>query len=111
MVFTPEIIAVLVFFITYALIIDERIHRSVCALAGASVLVLFGILSWDKALSSIDFGTIFLLIGMMVIVNVTRRSGLFEYIAIRTAKISGGDPLLVFILFTLITAIISAFSR
>lgn len=109
MVFTPEIIAVLVFLITYALIIDERIHRSVCALAGASVLVLFGILSWDKALSSIDFGTIFLLIGMMVIVNVTRRSGLFEYIAIRTAKISGGDPLLVFILFTLVTAIISAF--
>ncbi len=107
--FTPEIIAVLVFLITYALIIHERIHRSVCALAGASVLVLFGILSWDQVITSIDFGTIFLLIGMMVIVNISRRSGIFEYIAVLTAKFSGGHPLNVFILFTLVTAILSAF--
>lgn len=108
MVLTPEIIAVLIFLVTYVLIIDERIHRSVCALAGASVLIIAGILNWDQVLSSIDFGTIFLLMGMMVIVNVTRRSGLFEYVAIRTAKAAGGDPLRVLILFSLVTGLISA---
>lgn len=109
MVFTPEIIALLVFIVTYALIVDERIHRAVCAMAGASVLILFGILSWDQVLHHIDFGTIFLLMGMMIIVNTSRNSGLFEYIAIITGKAAKGNPIYVLFLFAIVTAVSSAF--
>ncbi|WP_067048550.1 ArsB/NhaD family transporter [Methanofollis ethanolicus] len=105
---TTELIAVLVFLVTYALIIDERIHRAVAAMAGAAIVVFLGIVPWDSLLHHIDFGTIFLLMGMMIIVNTARNSGLFEYIAIRTAKCAGGNPLAVLVLFSLVTAVTSA---
>ena len=103
------LIAVVVFLLTYALIIDERIHRAVAAMAGASVLVFIGIVPWDSILEHIDFGTIFLLMGMMIIVNVASNSGLFEYLAIKTAKAAKGSPIMVLLLFSLVTAVTSAF--
>ncbi len=89
---TTERIAVLVFLVTYALIIDERVHRAVATMAGAAVVVSLGIVPWDSLLHHIDFGTIFLLMRMMIIVNTARNSGLFEYIAIRTTKCAGRSP-------------------
>lgn len=81
-----------VFLFTYALIIDERIHRAVAAMLGAAIVVFVGIVPpWEALLEHVDFGTIFLLLGMMIIVNTARGSGLFEYIAIRTAKLAGGE--------------------
>ncbi len=109
MIVTPELIAVVVFIITYALIIDERIHRAVVAMVGASVVVFLHIVPWEMIPEYIDLGTIFLLIGMMIIVNTARGSGLFEYIAIKTAKLANGSPMRVLLLFSLVTAITSAF--
>ncbi|WP_342676252.1 ArsB/NhaD family transporter [Methanofollis sp. UBA420] len=104
-----ELIAIAVFLFTYALIIDERIHRAVAAMAGAAVIVFAHIVPWEKIPEYLDLGTIFLLMGMMIIVNTTRKSGLFEYIAIRTAKLAKGSPIRVLILFSLVTAVVSAF--
>ncbi len=103
------LIAVAVFLFTYALIIDERIHRAVAAMFGAAIVVFIGIVPWEGLLEHVDFGTIFLLLGMMIIVNTARGSGLFEYIAIRTAKLAKGSPIRVLILFALVTALVSAF--
>ncbi|HDS63156.1 MAG TPA: transporter [Methanofollis liminatans] len=104
-----ELIAVAVFLFTYALIIDERIHRAVAAMAGAAVIVFTQIVPWEKIPEYLDLGTIFLLMGMMIIVNTARTSGLFEYIAIRTAKLAHGSPIKVLILFSIVTAVVSAF--
>jgi len=109
MIVTPELIAVVVFIITYALIIDERIHRAVVAMVGASVVVFLHIVPWEMIPEYIDLGTIFLLIGMMIIVNTARGSGLFEYIAIKTAKLAKGSPMRVLLLFSIVTAVTSAF--
>ncbi|QYZ80076.1 transporter [Methanofollis formosanus] len=105
----PELIAIAIFLFTYALIIDERIHRAVAAMAGAAVIAFAGIVPWDKIPEYLDLGTIFLLMGMMIIVNTARGSGLFEYIAIKTAKLSGGSPMRVLVLFAIVTAVTSAF--
>jgi Na+/H+ antiporter NhaD/arsenite permease-like protein len=104
-----ELIAIAVFLFTYALIIDERIHRTVAALAGAAIVLALQIVPWDEVPVYLDLGTIFLLMGMMIIVNTARLSGLFEYIAIRTAKFAKGSPLRVLILFSILTALVSAF--
>jgi len=105
----PELIAIAVFLFTYALIIDERIHRAVAAMLGASVIVFLHIVPWEMIPVYVDLGTIFLLMGMMIIVNTARGSGLFEYIAIRTTKLAKGSPIRVLILFALVTAVVSAF--
>lgn len=103
-----KIIAVAVFLIVILLIISERVHRTAAAMAGAVVLILTGVMSADKALSYIDFNTIGVLVGMMIFVAIVRRSGMFEYIAVRAAKAVHGDPWKIMAAFTLITAVLSA---
>lgn len=103
-----KIIAVAVFLIVILLIISERVHRTAAAMAGAMVLILTGVMSADKALSYIDFNTIGVLVGMMIFVAIVRRSGIFEYIAVRAAKAVHGDPWKIMVAFTLITAVLSA---
>jgi len=105
----PELIAIAVFLFTYALIIDERIHRAVAAMLGASVIVFLHIVPWEMIPVYVDLGTIFLLMGMMIIVNTARGSGLFEFIAIKTAKLAKGSPIRVLLLFSVVTAVVSAF--
>lgn len=104
-----KIVAVAVFLIVILLIITERVHRTAAAMAGAMVLILTGVMSADKALSYIDFNTIGVLVGMMIFVAIVRRSGMFEYIAVRAAKAVHGDPWKIMVAFTLITAVLSAF--
>lgn len=103
-----KIVAVAVFMIVILLIITERVHRTAAAMAGAMVLILTGVMSADKALSYIDFNTIGVLVGMMIFVAIVRRSGMFEYIAVRAAKAVHGDPWKIMVAFTLITAVLSA---
>ena len=103
-----KIIAVAVFLIVILLIISERVHRTAAAMAGAMVLILTGVMSADKALSYIDFNTIGVLLCMMIFVATARRSGMFEYIAVRAAKAVHGDPWKIMVAFTLITAVLSA---
>ena len=102
-----KIVAVAVFLIVILLIITERVHRTAAAMAGAMVLILTGVMSADKALSYIDFNTIGVLVGMMIFVAIVRRSGMFEYIAVRAAKAVHGDPWKIMVAFTLITAVLS----
>lgn len=105
-------LAITVFVSAYALIATEWIHRVVVVLAGAALMLLFHVVDARDAFSSHEFGidwnVIFLLFGMMVIVGVLRHTGLFEYLAIWSAKRSRGDPFRVMVLLILITAGASA---
>ncbi len=102
------IFAVTVFVAVYALIISEKIHRTVLAMVGGMLMVVFGILSQEQAIHHIDFNTIGLLVGMMVIVGVTAETGLFRYLAIWSAKKVNGDPIKLFIALGTLTAVCSA---
>lgn len=102
-----EMISIVVFVVVIGLIMSEKVHRAAAALAGAVVLVFTGVMSGEKALSYIDFNTIGVLVGMMTLVAVIRQSGLFEYVAIKAAKMVHGDPWKIMIAFILITAILS----
>ncbi len=106
---TMQILSVVVFLAVMAAIISEKIHRTVAAVAGGVLLVVLRVLTVDSAVSYIDFSTIGVLIGMMLFVAVVRNSGLFEYMAIKAAKIAKGNPWRIMLLFTLLTAILSAF--
>ncbi len=101
-------LAIIIFIIAYTLIVVEKIHRSVVALVGAAAAVSLGILSQKQAFAAIDFNTIGLLIGMMIIVGITRQSGVFEYLAVKSAKMAGGHPLAILATLSLITAVASA---
>lgn len=96
------------FLVVYAFIVSEKIHRTILALCGASLLVLLGVLSQHEAVDFVDFNTIGLLFGMMVIVGITRKSGVFEYVAIKAAHSTGGDPFKIMIALSVVTAISSA---
>lgn len=85
-------IAVAIFVIAYILIISEKIQRTVVGIVGAMLMILAGILSQEQAISHIDFNTIGLLIGMMIIVNITSETGLFNYLAVWSAKKVKADP-------------------
>jgi len=102
------IFTVIVFLVTYAVIVSEKIHRAVAALVGAALIALGGILSAEEAIQAIDFNTIGLLVGMMVIVGITRQTGVFEYLAIKAARLSGGHPLKIMAALALVTAVLSA---
>lgn len=100
-------ISVIVFVIVMGVIISEKLHRAVVAVAGAIILVLLGVLNLETSVSYIDYNTIGLLIGMMLFVAVVKHSGLFEYLAVKSAKIAKGDPWRMMIIFILITALLS----
>lgn len=94
--------------VVYALIISEKVNRAVAALLGGSFLILIGVLSQEEAIAAIDFNTIGFLTGMMIVVAVAQRSGLFEYLAIRAAQIARGNPSGIMVSLAMITAILSA---
>ena len=102
-----EVIAIVVFVVVIGLIISEKVNSAAAALAGAMALVVTGVMSAHRALSYIDFNTIGLLVGMMVLVAIIRQSGLFEYVAIKAAKMVHGDPWKIMIAFILLTAVLS----
>ncbi len=101
-------IAIAIFSITYMLIMTEKLHRTVVALFGAVLMLVFSVEAQEQAANHIDTNTIGLLIGMMIIVSIIRRTGIFEYLAIHAAKLAGGDPWKIMLLFSLITAVSSA---
>lgn len=105
-------IAILVFVVAYVLIASDRVNKTFVALAGAAIVVTLPIIRSDDVFYShetgIDWDVIFLLLGMMIIVSVLRQTGVFEYVAIWSAKRARGSPLRVMILLALVTAIASA---
>ncbi len=106
---TQVIFATAVFLLTYAVIVSEKIHRAVAALVGAAFLALTGIMNPEEAVHAIDFNTIGLLVGMMIIVGITRQTGVFEYLAIKAARQARGEPLRIMAALSLVTAVLSAF--
>jgi len=100
--------ACVIFLGTYLLLIADKIHRTIVALCGAMLILLAGIITQERAVSAIDFNTIGLLIGMMVIVGITRHTGVFEYLAIWAAKLVKGDPVRIMIALATVTAVVSA---
>ncbi|MGO0061352.1 ArsB/NhaD family transporter [Brevibacillus fluminis] len=103
------ILAIGIFLVIYALIIAEKIHRTIVAMVGGILMVVLGIVDQEAALHHIDFNTLGLLVGMMIIVGVTAETGLFTYIAIWAAKKAKGEPVRIMVLLALITALGSAF--
>lgn len=106
---THQIIALAVFIVVMTLIATEKVHRASAALAGAVVLFLTGVLTFDQGMSHIDFNTLGVLIGMMIFVAVAKESGLFECLAYLAAKLSKGNPWRIMVYLSLITAVCSAF--
>ncbi len=102
------LIAVSIFSLSYITIISEKVNRMIVALLGAVLMIGFHVLSQEEAFGIIDFNTIGLLIGMMIIVNILKRTGFFQFLAIKMAKLANGDPWKIVFLFALTTTISSA---
>jgi len=103
------IAAIVLFVITYAIIISEKLHRTIIALCGAVLMILLGIVHQEAALEGVDFNTLGLLIGMMIVVSIAKQCGMFQYVAIWAAKLGRGKPIPIFLLLGAIVAVFSAF--
>ncbi|MYW97856.1 ArsB/NhaD family transporter [Amycolatopsis rubida] len=107
------VIAVVVFVVAYVFIATEKIPKMTAALAGAGVVLATGVSGSADAFFSedtgVDWNVLFLLLGMMIIVGILRRTGVFEFVAIWAAKRAKGSPLRIMLLLVLITAVASAF--
>ncbi len=101
-------VAVVVFVATYAVIVSEKINRAIVALMGAGLMIVLGVLNQEAAIQGIDFNTLGLLAGMMVIVAVSRRSGVFQYVAIWSTKRVQAKPWGILVMLSVVTAVFSA---
>lgn len=105
----PQLAAILIMSVCYLIIFSERINRAVIALLGAGVMIVSGILTQKTALAGVDFNTLALLIGMMIIVAVSERSGMFQFVAVWGAKKVKASPRGLILVLPLVTALFSAF--
>ena len=105
---TTQIIAIVVFVVVMVAIVTEKIHRALAAVVGAMILLILHVVSFDAAMEHVDFNTLGVLLGMMLFVAVVKLSGLFEYLAIKCARLAKGNPWLVMVLFVCLTAVLSA---
>jgi len=95
--------------IIYATIMSEKVNRAIVALVGAGVMILVGVLDQDEAIKGIDWNTIGLLTGMMILVSISRRSGMFQYLAIWSAQAAKAHPAGILFILQITTAVVSAF--
>jgi Na+/H+ antiporter NhaD/arsenite permease-like protein len=104
----PLWVASILFIATYAVIVSEKINRAIVAGLGACLMVMLGVLNQKTAVSGIDFNTLGLLVGMMVIVAITRGSGVFQYVAVWSAKKVNASPWGILFMLSLVTAVFSS---
>lgn len=108
-----QMVAIIIFGVTFVMILAERIHRTIVAMVGAAVMLIIGMLmgfySQAGALAAVDFNTLGLLLGMMILVRLLEQTGFFEYIAIFTAKRVGGQPWLLLLVLGGATTVLSMF--
>lgn len=104
-----QYIALAIMGLVYAVIIAEKMNQAVIALVASSLAILFGLLNQEQAIDAIDFNTLFLLIGMMIIVGIMKETGIFQYVAIVAAKSVRASPRGLLAVLSLITAVFSAF--
>lgn len=107
--FSPLWLATSILILTYAVIISERFNRAIVALLGAAIVIGTGVLTQEQAIQGIDFNTIGLLTGMMVLVGITKECGIFQFLAIKAAKTAKGSPWGILVMLSMVTAILSAF--
>jgi Na+/H+ antiporter NhaD/arsenite permease-like protein len=105
----PLWLATTVMIVTYGVIISEKLNRSIIALLGAMLMIMFGLLTQEQAIAGVDFNTIGLLVGMMIIVSITRKCGVFEFLAIWSAKLVKANPAGILAMLAVVTAVASAF--
>jgi Na+/H+ antiporter NhaD/arsenite permease-like protein len=101
-------VAIIIFVAAYALIISEKVHRTIVGIVGAMLMILCGIISQETAISHIDFNTLGLLMGMMIIVNITSETGLFNFLAIWAAKKVKARPIALLVALSALTMVCSA---
>jgi Na+/H+ antiporter NhaD/arsenite permease-like protein len=102
------VLAVVIFVATYAIIASERIDKATAALAGGVAMVLLGIITQEQAFEHIDLNVIFLLAAMMVLAGILRSTGVFGWMAVRAARVAGGDPYRLLVVMSVVTALASA---
>lgn len=102
------ILAIAIFLIAYSIIVSEKLHRTIIAMVGGIAMVASGVISQETAIHHVDFNTLGLLVGMMILVSITGQTGVFKYLAIKAAKAAKGEPVRVLIYLSLITAVLSA---
>jgi Na+/H+ antiporter NhaD/arsenite permease-like protein len=106
--FSPMWVSTCILAITYAVIMSEKVNRAIVALAGAGVMIIVGVLGQEEAIKGIDWNTLGLLTGMMILVSVSRRSGMFEYVAVWSARAAKAHPGAILLLLQVATAVLSA---
>ena len=106
---TDTIISIVIFALTFTFITTEKLPTAIAAMVGAFLLLASHIVTQKEAISFVDFDTVGLLCGMMITVAIMRKSGLFEYIAIKGVKITKGNPWKILVVLSVLTAILSAF--
>ena len=104
-----QIVAVVVFIVAMVAIMTEKVHRALVAIVGAMILLVVHVVTFDQAMSHVDFNTLGVLLGMMLFVAVVKLSGVFECLAVKCAHLAKGDPWKIMVLFILLTAVLSAF--
>src|SRR5439155_1443263 len=104
----PLLVSTLLLVATYAAIVFERVNRAIVALLGGALMIGFGVIDQRQAIAGEDFNTLALLIGMMLLVALARRSGMFQYLAILAAKLARGHPAAIMALLAVVTAVVSA---
>jgi Na+/H+ antiporter NhaD/arsenite permease-like protein len=106
---TGIIISILLLALVYIVVAFGKLEAALIALLGAVAALELRLISQDSAFAAIDWNTIFLLIGMMMMVGVMKRTGIFQYLAIKSAKLARGNPVFVLIFLSVATAFLSAF--
>ena len=104
-----KIIATAIVIISYVVLFTEKVNRAIVALLGATVMIFVGILTQETALKGIDFNTLALLIGMMTIVGISEKSGMFQFVAVWAAKKVRANPRGLLVVLAFVTAVFSAF--
>jgi len=102
-------ISIIIFLAAYALMITEKMNRTAAAMLGAAAVLLLRIIPYETALEHVDLDVVFLLVGMMMVVEILARTGLFEWVAIFIAQRARGNPVIILIGLLTATAVLSAF--
>ncbi len=104
----PLWVSTILFIVTYIVIVTEKVNRAIVSGLGAGLMIILGVLNQEQAVAGVDFNTLGLLTGMMVIVAITRRCGIFQYVAIWSAKKVKARPWGILLMLSVVTAVFSA---
>jgi Na+/H+ antiporter NhaD/arsenite permease-like protein len=104
----PMWVSTCILLVTYAVIMSEKINRAIVALVGAGAMVIVGVLDQAEAIKGVDWNTLGLLAGMMILVSISRRSGMFQYVAVKASQLANAHPAGILFLLQMTTALLSA---